>query len=142
MLHLVHPVLVHFTIAFLVVGGLAEAYGIARGWDGTERFGGALVLLGTIALVPTIAAGFLAANSLPLDGAAVAAVDDHERLGLVVLGIFAPLLVVKAWGRGRPPRRFRGLYAAGLIVGVAFAAATAYLGGLMVYRLGVGVAAP
>lgn len=141
-LHLVHPVLVHFTIAFLVVGGMSEAYGIARAREGAERFGGALVLLGTIALVPTIAAGFLAANSLPLAGPAESAVDDHERLGLIVLGIFVPLLVVKAWGRGRPPRTWRGLYAAGLIAGVAAAIATAYFGGLMVYRLGVGVAGP
>lgn len=141
-LHLVHPVLVHFTIAFLVVGGLTEAYGIGRGREATERFGGALVVLGTIALVPTIAAGFLAANTLPLDGRTASAIDDHERLGLIVLGIFVPLLVVKAWGRGRPPRGWRGLYAAGLIAGVAVAVATAYLGGVMVYRLGVGVAAP
>jgi uncharacterized membrane protein len=141
-LHLVHPVLVHFTIAFLVVGGLVEAYGIAAARERPERFGGALTLLGTIALVPTIVAGFLAENSLPLNGAAASTVDDHERLGLIVLGIFAPLLVVKAWGRGRPPERWRGLYAAGLIAGVAAAGATAYVGGLMVYRLGVGVAAP
>jgi uncharacterized membrane protein len=141
-LHLVHPVLVHFTIAFLVVGGLVEAYGIAAKRERAERFGGALTVLGTIALVPTIVAGFLAENTLPLNGAAASTVDDHERLGLIVLGIFVPLLVVKAWGRGRPPERWRGLYAAGLIAGVAAAAATAYVGGLMVYRLGVGVAAP
>ena len=59
-LHLVHPVLVHFTIAFLVVGGLVEAYGIAVARERPERFGGALTVLGTIALVPTIVAGFLA----------------------------------------------------------------------------------
>ena len=142
MLHLIHPALVHFTIAFLVVGGLAEAYGIARARERTERFGGALVLLGTLALVPTVAAGFLAQNTLPVTGPQAAAIDDHERLGLVVLGIFVPLLVVKAWGRGRPPRGARGLYVVGLIVGVVAVAATAYVGGLMVYRLGVGVAAP
>jgi uncharacterized membrane protein len=141
-LHLVHPVLVHFTIAFLVVGGLVEAYGIAVTRERPERFGGALTVLGTIALVPTIVAGFLAENTLPLNGAAASTVDDHERLGLIVLGIFVPLLVVKAWGRGRPPERWRRLYAVGLIAGVAAAAATAYVGGLMVYRLGVGVAAP
>ena len=142
MLHLIHPALVHFTIAFLVAGGLAEAYGIGRAKERMERFGGALVLLGTIALVPTIAAGFLAENTLSVAGSAAAAVDDHERLGLVVLGIFVPLLVVKAWGRGRPPRSVRGLYAAGLIAGVAAAVATAFVGGFMVYRLGVGVATP
>ena len=142
MLHLIHPVLVHVTVAFLVVGGLAEAYGIAMRREGVERFGGALALLGTAALVPTIVAGFLAENTLTLTVAGAEAVDDHERLGLVVLGVYLPLLLVKAWGRGRPPERWRGLYAIGLIVGVVAVVSASYFGGVMVYELGVGVAAP
>ena len=142
MLHLIHPVLVHVTVAFLVVGGLVEAYGIGRRRDGAESFGGTLVVLGTVSLVPTIVAGFLAENSLTLSAAGAEAVDDHERLGLLVLGLFVPLLLMKAWGRGRPPARWRALYAAGLLVGVTIAVGAAYVGGLMVYELGVGVAAP
>jgi len=142
MLHLLHPVLVHATVSFLIVGGLIEAYGIARRREPAERLGGTLVVLGTALLLPTIAAGFLAENSLTIVGAAAEAVDDHVRLGLLVLGVFAPLLVVKAWGRGRPPERARGFYAAGLIAGVVLAVAAAYVGGFMVYELGVGVAVP
>jgi uncharacterized membrane protein len=141
-LHLIHPVVVHATVSFLIVGGLIEVYGIGRRRETAERFGGAMVVLGTVLLAPTIVAGYLAANSLTLRAAAAEAVDDHERLGLLVLGVFVPLLVVKAWGRGRPPARVRGFYAAGLVVGVLLAAATAYAGGLMVYELGVGVAVP
>jgi len=141
-LHLIHPVLVHATVAFLVVGGLVEAYGIGRRREGAERFGGVLVVLGTVSLVPAIVAGFLAENSLTLSPPGGEAVADHERLGLLVFGVFVPLLLMKAWGRGRPPERWRGLYAAGLLVGVGLTAAAAYHGGLMVYELGVGVAAP
>ena len=142
MLHLIHPILVHATVAFLVVGGLAEAAGILLRRDGVERFGGTLVVLGTASLVPSIVAGFLAENALTLSDAGGKAVDDHERLGLLVLGVFVPLLLAKAWGRGRPPEGWRGLYAVGLIAGVAAALVAAYLGGFMVYELGVGVAAP
>jgi uncharacterized membrane protein len=141
-LHLIHPVIVHVTVAFLVVGAFCEAYGICVRRESVARFGGALVVLGTVSLVPAIVAGFLAENALTLSAAGAEAVDDHERLGLVVLGVFVPLLLMRAWGRGRPPERLRALYLAGLIAGVAAAAATAYLGGLMVYELGVGVAAP
>jgi uncharacterized membrane protein len=141
-LHLIHPVLVHVTVAFLIVGGLVEAYGIGRHHEAATRFGGALVVLGTVSLVPTIIAGFLAENVLTLSGGAVDAVDDHERFGLLAFGVFLPLLLLKAWGRGRPPQGLRGLYVAGLLVGVALVATAAYLGGLMVYALGVGVAAP
>jgi len=142
MLHLVHPALVHATVSFLILGGLIEAYGVGRRGAAAELFGGTLVLIGTALLPPTIVAGYLAQNSLTLSAAAAGAVDDHERLGLMVLGVFVPLLVMRAWGRGRPPERLRGLYVAGLLAGVALAAAAAYAGGLMVYELGVGVAAP
>jgi uncharacterized membrane protein len=141
-LHLIHPVLVHATVAFLVVGGLVEAYGVTRRRADAERFGGILVVLGTLSLLPTIVAGFLAENSLTLSPAGGEAVDDHERLGLLVLGVFVPLLLMKAWGRGRPPERWRGLYVLGLLAGIGLAVAAAYVGGLMVYGLGVGVAAP
>ena len=142
MLHLIHPVFVHVTVAFLIVGGLAEVYGIGRRREGAERFGGALVVLGTVSLVPAIVAGFLAENSLTLSPAGSEAVADHERLGLMVFGVFVPLLLMKAWGRGRPPADWRGLYAAGLLAGIGLAVAAAYVGGLMVYELGVGVATP
>jgi uncharacterized membrane protein len=142
MLHLIHPALVHVTFAFLVVGGVAEAYGILRRREGVERFGGTLVILGTVSLVPAIVAGFLAENALTLSIAGEQAVDRHERLGLLVLGVFIPLVLAKAWGRGRPPENWRGLYAAGLALGVAAVLAAAYLGGFMVYELGVGVTAP
>jgi uncharacterized membrane protein len=141
-LHLIHPALVHVTVAFLIAGGLVEAYGIGRHHEAATRFGGALVVLGTASLVPTIIAGFLAENVLTLSGGAVDAVDDHERFGLLAFGVFLPLLLLKAWGRGRPPQGLRGLYVAGLLVGVALVGTAAYLGGLMVYALGVGVAAP
>jgi uncharacterized membrane protein len=142
MLHLIHPALVHATVSFLIVGGLIEAYGVGRRRPAAERFGGMLVLIGTALLLPTIVAGYLAQNSLTLSAAAAEAVDDHERLGLLTLAVFVPLLVVRAWGRGRPPDHLRGLYVAGLLAGVALASAAAYAGGLMVYELGVGVTAP
>lgn len=142
MLHLIHPVFVHLTVAFLIVGGLVELYGIARRREGAERFGGTLVVLGTASLLPTLVAGFLAENSLTVGKEASEVVADHERLGLLVFGVFVPLLLMKAWGRGRPPEGWRGLYAAGLIVGVGLTVAAAYHGGFMVYELGVGVAAP
>jgi len=141
-LHLFHPAFVHVTVAFLVVGGLVEAFGVVRRREGAEQFGGRLVVLGTASLVPSIVAGFLAANSLTLTPAQTSAVADHERLGLMVFGVFVPLLLMKAWGRGRPPEGLRGLYAAGLLAGVGITVAAAYHGGFMVYELGVGVAAP
>jgi len=139
-LHLFHPALVHLTVAFLVAGGFVEVYGLARRRDAVEKFGAILVLTGTASLVPTSLAGFLAENSLTLTDAGAAAVDQHERFGIMVLGVFLPLLLVRAWGRGRVPPSLRRVYLIGLVVGIALTVTVAYLGGRMVYGLGVGVA--
>jgi uncharacterized membrane protein len=138
-LHLFHPALVHLTVAFLVTGGMVEAFGIVARRAAAERFGMFLVVAGTASLLPTLLAGFLAENSLTLTEAGTAAVDQHERYGIMVLGVFLPLLLVRAWGRGRVPDGARALYASGLLAGVALTVFVAYLGGRMVYALGVGV---
>ena len=140
MLHLFHPALVHLTVAFLVAGGLVEAFGLVRRRGALERFGMVLVVAGTTSLIPTSLAGFLAENSLKLTEAGAAAVDQHERFGIMVLGVFLPLLLVRAWGRGSVPTSMRSIYLAGLVVGIALTVTVAYMGGRMVYGLGVGVA--
>lgn len=139
-LHLLHPVLVHFSVALLVIGAVAEALGILRGRKGMERFGAVALLLGVGFLVATVASGFLAANSVPLPEGAYGPLSDHERAGLVLLGVWLVLVLWKAWFRGVLPPRHRAPHAAVLLVAGALTLWVAYLGGHLVYGLGVGVA--
>jgi uncharacterized membrane protein len=139
-LHLLHPVLVHFSIALLVVGAVAEALGALRGRAGVERFGSVACLLGVGFLVATVASGFLAANSVALPGGAYEALADHERAGLVLLGVWLLLVLWKAWFRGALPPRHRAPHAAALVGAAGLTLWVAYLGGHLVYGLGVGVA--
>ena len=140
MLHLVHPALVHLAIAFLVVGGIAEATGLLARREGWERFGSRLTLLGTASLVLTIASGFVAEFALDVPPAASTLLARHENVGLMLLAVFLGLLVVRAWGRGSVPDGVRVPYAVALLVGVALVVLTAYVGGTMVYGFGVGTA--
>lgn len=136
--HLVHPALLHFTVAFLIVGGVVEAIGIVRGKPAAERFGATLFLAGVASLVPTVAAGFLAANSVDLPAGAAQALDRHEASGLVLLAAGMGLVLWKAWGRGRIPEGQRKLYAAALVLAAALTVLTAFFGGVLVYGEGVG----
>jgi uncharacterized membrane protein len=139
-LHLIHPAIVHLTIVFLVVGGSVEAVGLLARLERAERFGSLLGLLGIASLVPTIAAGYLAQNTIAVGEAASPWMLRHERFALILLGVNLALLVVRAWGRGRIPEGGRVAYATGLLAAVILAVATAYVGGTMVYGFGVGVA--
>ena len=139
MLYLIHPPLVHFTIAFLVVGGLCESFGILRGRERPERFGALLVLIGTVFLIPTVASGLLAENTVSLRAGVPDDLELHERVGFAVLAVFVLGAFAKAWVRGNLTGRARTAYMVLLLIGVALVVFGAYLGGHLVYSHGVGV---
>ena len=139
MLHLIHPALVHFSVSLLILGGAVEAWALLTRRDAPARFGGILVVCGTVSLLPTIVAGYLAANTIELPSAAGPVLEAHERNGLFLIGLFVGAQFWKGWFRGELPRGQRPFYALLLIAGVALAAYSALLGGELVYYLGVGV---
>jgi uncharacterized membrane protein len=138
-LHLLHPALVHLSVAFLGVGGACEAWAILRHRPGVERWAGVLVVVGTLSLLPTIVTGYLAKNSVDLPASAVGDLELHERLGLTLAGVFVASQFWKAWGGGRISPRYRTWYAALLLAGVVVLVVGAVLGGELVYGHGVGV---
>jgi uncharacterized membrane protein len=140
MFHLFHPGFVHFSIAFLIFGALTEAVGLLARLERTTRFGEVLVLLGTASLLPTLATGYLAANSLSFNAEARDLLSLHETTGWGVLGVFVVLLVWKAWNQGRLEGIQRVIYAVALIAGALLAGYGGIVGGRMVYREAVGVA--
>ena len=138
-MHLIHPALVHFSVAFLVAGGLLEGLGILLRRQPWERAGAALVLAGTISLAPTVIAGFVAQNSVAGFNGGTADVQLHERFGLMLFGLFAALMMWKGWNQGRLPEDQKPLYAVLVLAGVILTMATAWFGGHLVYGYGIGV---
>ena len=139
MMHLFHPALVHFSVAFLITGAVAEAWGLLRRKARVARFGAALLVLGTVSLIPTVLSGYVAANTVDPSPDGRALLDAHERNAWFVLALFTILLFWKGWFRGQLPEGQRVLYA-GLLIGAALLTTySALLGGEMVYLLGVGV---
>ncbi len=139
MLHLFHPALLHFSVAFLVAGGAAETWGLLADRESPRRFGATLLLIGLVSLVPTIATGYLAANTSgsPADGGLL--LGAHERNGWILLGLLVGSQFWKAWFRGELPASHRPFYAVVLIAVVLLTAYSAWLGGRMVYGQGYGV---
>jgi uncharacterized membrane protein len=139
MWHLFHPAFLHFSVAFLVAGGAAEAWGLVGRREAPRRLGATLLLLGLVSLVPTIASGYLAANTLglPVDGGLL--LDSHERNGWILLGLLVGSQFWKAWFRGELPARHRPFYVVLLVAIVLLTAYSAWLGGRMVYGQGYGV---
>jgi len=139
-LQLFHPAFVHFSVALLVLGSLAECFGLLAHRPAAIRFGAPLTILGTLSLLPTLVTGYLAANVVALDGAALATLGLHELNGWLVLGAYTALLFWKGWNRGTVPDSQRVAFALLLLVGLALVVVSAVLGGELVYVHGAGVA--
>ena len=139
MLHLIHPGFVHFSVAFIVAGAVVEVWGLLAARDPVRRWGAVLLLVGLVSLVPTLASGYLAANTLEVPEASRDLLDAHERNGWILLGLLCASQFWKAWGGGRIPDRHRLIYVAVLLATVLLVLYGAWLGGRMVYAHGIGV---
>lgn len=139
MLHLIHPALVHFGVAFIATGALIEAFGWWTDREAARRYGAPLLAAGTVILVAVIATGYVAANTIELPPGALDSLKDHERQGWILLAAVVGLQFWKAWFGGRLPAGQRRIFAVALVLAVGLLLYGAWLGGRLVYTLGVGV---
>lgn len=137
----IHPLLVHFPIAFLsiflifdVVGTLAKK---TQWRDAASWF----LYFGTVAAGLTVMAGFVAADSVAHGGNVHDIMELHKNFGIAVLILAVVLSVWRIVSGGVIRGAANGLFLTltGLLCGMM--ALGADLGGLMVYQHGVGVVA-
>ena len=137
----VHPLIVHFPIAFLVAFFLIDLIGSLIRNQKWRQLAGGLLYLGAIAAAAAVFAGFLAAATVEHGDNVHLILERHKNFGISVLSLS---VVLSIWR----------LLSGGVIKGVAnvvfllFAALLnvlimlgADLGGLMVYKHGVAVEA-
>ncbi|WP_374089835.1 DUF2231 domain-containing protein [Methylomicrobium lacus] len=137
----IHPLLVHFPIAFLSAFFALDLVGSLAKKPSWRAVASGLLYLGAVASIFTATAGFIAANSVPHGENVHQIMEHHEHFGIAVV-IFA--LSLAGW------RALKG----GVIEGAAntlflilsavmcgLMVLGADLGGLMVYRYGVAVSA-
>lgn len=133
-----HPVFVHFTVALLTVAlGLfvvsrvsnCEQIVLVAKWN---------LWIGSAISLITIAAGFYAYNTVNHDTPSHEAMTEHRNLALITVTLLVPVLTwsIISHRKGRTlGLAFVGLF---LLQG-ALLASTAWHGGELVYRYGLGV---
>ncbi len=136
--HLLHPKVVHFTVALLTVALLFELlrlvtrkdiFGEAARWN---------MIFGGLAAIITFITGLLAESHVVIAVAAGPVFERHETLGYITM-ILAVILLATHIYPGRIYRRFYSLYLVALIAVVISLSIGAYYGGRLVYEFGVGV---
>lgn len=139
-----HPMAVHFPIAFLTVGLLLALWGLAErpsAWraETVTR----LLWLGTVSAWAALGLGLLAERSAPHVPKAWETLAGHESFAWWTCGLFTGLSLYQAAARrfGWKRRVHAWLLAAGWSAAFVLLALTAREGGVLVFSHGVGVAA-
>lgn len=133
----IHPMLVHFPIAFLSLFVLIDFIGTFAKKAALRQFAGSLLYLGTVFTIFTVIAGFMAAETVPHGHNVHDIMEHHEHLGISILGLS---LALSAWRLRRPVEGF-GIYNVLSLILAGVLIFGADLGGLMVYKYGVAVEA-
>lgn len=137
-----HPLVVHFAIAFLITGPLmllvVALTPADKPWrDGLRSAGDWMFALGVVAALAAIAAGLQAYYTVAHDGPSHAAMTDHRNWAF---GTVLAFLVMGGWryiSRADAPSV---LFALITLVPVAALGVTGWKGAHLVYGYGLGVA--
>jgi uncharacterized membrane protein len=141
----IHPLLVHFPIALLLVAVATDVAGwILRGNRWLRHVATFLYVVGTLTIAATYAAGRAAAGSVWLPGMAHAIVKEHWDWAFRTawfFGVITAARLVVLWPRQRDPHRVViAVFALVGLVGVLMLVETGDRGGRLVYQFGVGTA--
>jgi uncharacterized membrane protein len=127
-----HPLLVHFPIAWLLLLGLVDGltFGLRR--ERWARAGLWLLALAVLSAVPTVVTGLLRASHVQ-DPKLVEELVEHRNLGLLTLGAATLALVLRLIRRNELGGPWRLAYLALIAAAVGLVIATGHHGGMLVY---------
>ena len=138
----IHPMLVHFPIAFLNAFLFMELLAFALKRDELKVVATWMLVLGTLGAAAAVTAGLWAASTVPHGSEEVHDImKKHGHYGIAVLIMALGLTTLRAIYSWKLPRRFRLVNLVLALVMVVTLAFGADLGGLMVYKHGVAVGA-
>lgn len=136
-----HPILVHFSVALVLVAALLQltAWALPSGSLRTQCVTVARwnLWLGAGFAVLTVAAGFFAYNSVTHDTPSHLAMIEHKNWALVTLPVLLLVAGYSFYTRARPERVVGA--AVGVLLAAGLVIATAWHGAELVYHYGLGV---
>ena len=138
--HPLHPLAVHFPIALYLLGVLLTMLYLWRRQADYERFAYLSFILSGVAVLVASVVGLIDQSQLALNDPRQETVNNHITAGVTLLVINGLLIYMRLrWTDVLS--RYRWVYLGLMALGVAAVLVTAWLGGELVYRLGIGVQA-
>ncbi len=137
-----HPLVIHFPIALIVVAAFADLVDTLFGRPGwLTSAATTLFVLGSAAAIAACLTGQQALDTVFMPGMAHPIVQAHRTWAIATASYFSVLTLIRVSVAFRAPlaRRYRVALLVAALVGVAGLQQTAERGGRLVYEQGVGV---
>lgn len=134
-----HPLFVHFPIAFWTGALIFEAWAVLRASDELHRTAVRLLCIGTVFGALAVLTGLRAEASVPDSGPAHEVMELHELLMKITLAAAMGLCLVAHFLRDKLVGARRKLFLLALVLLGGLLAVGADRGALMVYKYGVAV---
>ncbi len=138
---LLHPMIVHFPIALLIVGLLADAIGLFSKKEFFSKAGFYLLILGTIGVIAAYFSGNLAGEGVTEAGSLKQALETHEDAAELSIWLMsaAALVRIAFIAFKRYSGSLKWVAFALFLIGVLSIARTGYYGGELVFKHPAGV---
>lgn len=137
-----HPIFVHFTVALLSVATLlilgAHVVGSESIREQLRLVARWNIWIGAVFVVLTVLSGVFAYNTVNHDTPSHLAMTDHRNWALVTSVLFL-VIAIWLWKSASAGRAIGGLFLVTLVVATGLLSLTAWKGGELVYRYGLGV---
>lgn len=137
----IHPMLVHFPIALIIVTLIVDLLGIVMKNQTLIHAGTVTTTGALIGVIAAAISGIAVEDSVWLPGAAGNILESHELFGFITLGIIAVMAVIRFALRDKLAGTLTWLIVCLGTISSAIVIYVAYLGGEMVYTHGTGVKA-
>ncbi|MDO8432897.1 MAG: hypothetical protein Q7S58_10870 [Candidatus Binatus sp.] len=134
----IHPLVVHFPIAFLYGAALVYAIAWFRGSEGLQWTALWILILGAIGAAVSLATGLYADSGVMIAESVRRQLLDHHKHLMIAASILTGLLTVWALIARPMPSRGRYVFLAGLLALLWLIASGADLGGQLVYGYNAG----
>ena len=138
-LYLIHPILVHFTIALFSMSVLFDVLAKLTKKQGLHSAAWYNLVFASLSVIATVIFGLIAEARAPHTDAGHALLKTHETLGFIVMGIILILVIWRIILKGKLPLKGLVVYLSVAILGVGLMFVGGYYGGEMVYTHGYGV---
>ncbi len=140
-LSLIHPMIVHFPIALLIVGFLSDLLGLILKKDFFSRTGFYLLILGTLGVAAAYFSGRSAGEGMTEAGVLKQVLETHENAAELALWIVAAaaLLRIALVFLKKYKGALQYLSIIVFMIGVLAIARTGYYGGELVFKHAAGV---